>query len=729
LALCGCGQGTRVLPGTTVHSELPAGVAPSTSELQQRFLAECARLGIDPAKVAAAAPAPGNEVFDLVATEGDSGGVALKWTERLRGDYDQNGQVNSSDLTALGSNFNKSVVYDDPSLHDGQTFWPSGDPDNAGGAGASALPDAGSGAANWRLARVDGDQNGQINLADLTALAQRLGQELTGYRVYRQNPGETDWTLLPNPNNPADPLTIRPPDAAGPGRPVRYAFSDPDGTVQSAYRVAPYDADSSAEGASSGAVTSLGGPVDASPTAALAATPTSGAAPLSVTFDSTGSVAQGGATIVKYELDFEGDGTFDLTQATPLTALQHVYAVDGAYHAVLRVTDSLGLTGIAGADITVGAAPTAQLSVQPGSTGLEAPATVTLDATASSDASGGLLFYTFDPGDGSDEINTQLIGTLSYTYTKAGTFNPTVSVTNEEGLSAWASASVTTVDNYDEIEPNDDIQHASPMGDIKTQTAHFRGSLGLGGDGGSYDGGTTDWLRFTVPAGSPALTASFKLLGGSGKINMQLFDRDGTTFLATSQDGGAPSYNETLSAGLIGTGDYYLVLRLQHPATQAGLDYTLNYSYAAIASSEVEPNNTGPGLDNNPKSNATDLDTAINSGNPLTLNPAQPYVLYGNVTPEDGDDWFSFTVSGSPSTVDISLDFAESGADLDLDLWNYDSTHQKYITLSGSYGIGDHEEINGGSLFATTDADPCFIHMSNRSAGSGWYRLSITPHS
>jgi glucose/arabinose dehydrogenase len=72
------------------------------------------------------------------------------------------------------------------------------------------------------------------------------------------------------------------------------------------------------------------------PTAAMAASPTSGAAPLAVNFDGSGSHDPDG-DVLTYEWDF-GDGTTQTT-TTPLTS--HTYAA-GNYTASLRVRDEPG---------------------------------------------------------------------------------------------------------------------------------------------------------------------------------------------------------------------------------------------------------------------------------------------------------------------------------------------------------------------------------------------------
>src|SRR5205085_12535246 len=94
LFLCACSHLKDVQP------------SPSPAQLEIALQQEFERLNIDPAKVTAQVPGVAdNAVFDLKAAIADPDGsgplpptaVELTWTERLIGDYDQNGEVNISD--------------------------------------------------------------------------------------------------------------------------------------------------------------------------------------------------------------------------------------------------------------------------------------------------------------------------------------------------------------------------------------------------------------------------------------------------------------------------------------------------------------------------------------------------------------------------------------------------------------------------------------------------------
>jgi len=253
--------------------------APSTDELEALLRAELARLGVDIERAVAKAPTgTENKVFDLAATvidpDGPAGplppeGVTLSWTERLIGDCDQSGEVGISDITPIAMNYQAQVNYDDPAIHGGIEWWPTGDPDDDGGTGDTPSP--GSGAENWRLSRIDSDASGEIGVPDITPIANHYLERLDGYRVYRKGPGDVEFTMIGSPDDPGSPLTIPRESTFQPGetapdanRPVRYRFTDSSSTEPGAYfyKVAPFDTESGAEGEASNVVAVIIGEPD-----------------------------------------------------------------------------------------------------------------------------------------------------------------------------------------------------------------------------------------------------------------------------------------------------------------------------------------------------------------------------------------------------------------------------------------------------------------------------------
>jgi PKD repeat protein len=93
------------------------------------------------------------------------------------------------------------------------------------------------------------------------------------------------------------------------------------------------------------------GPANQPPAAVLSASPTSGTAPLAVSFDGSGSSDPDG-TIASYAWTFGDGGTG--SGAT----ISHTYAAPGTYTASLTVTDNAGAASSASTVITVNAPPT-----------------------------------------------------------------------------------------------------------------------------------------------------------------------------------------------------------------------------------------------------------------------------------------------------------------------------------------------------------------------------------
>lgn len=98
-----------------------------------------------------------------------------------------------------------------------------------------------------------------------------------------------------------------------------------------------------------------------SPTATITspASPSTGNAPHTVSFNGTGSDPDG--RITKYEWDFNGDGVYDFSSLTPAST-SFKYEAPGTFTAALRVTDTAGLTGVDTIDITVNALVTLAVS-------------------------------------------------------------------------------------------------------------------------------------------------------------------------------------------------------------------------------------------------------------------------------------------------------------------------------------------------------------------------------
>ena len=174
-----------------------------------------------------------------------------------------------------------------------------------------------------------------------------------------------------------------------------------------------------------------GGGTNQPPTAVATATPTSGAAPLAVTFNGAGSSDPNGS-VTGYAWDLDGDGQFDdSTAQNP----QHTYAAAGTFTVRLRVTDNQGAQDDSDPlTITVSSGanqpPTAVATATP--TSGAAPLAVTFNGAGSSDPNGSVTGYAWDL-DGDGQFDDSTAQNPQHTYAAAGTFTVRLRVTDNQG--------------------------------------------------------------------------------------------------------------------------------------------------------------------------------------------------------------------------------------------------------------------------------------------------------
>ncbi len=213
----------------------------------------------------------------------------------------------------------------------------------------------------------------------------------------------------------------------------------------------------------------------------------------------TGTDSDG--TVVKYEWDFEGDGTFDWTSTTTGHAT-HTYSTTGTFNAVFRVTDDQGATGTDSVTITVvNTLPVANAGAdQFATTGVE----VVL-AGSGTDSDGTIVKYEWDfTSDGNYEWASTTTGSVAHAYTSAGVYTATLRVTDNIGGTSTDTCVVTVTDTPNEPPIADAGPDQTAYLSGASVTVHFVGT-GLDTDGTiakyqwDFDGdGTYDWTSTTT---------------------------------------------------------------------------------------------------------------------------------------------------------------------------------------------------------------------------------------
>jgi len=209
------------------------------------------------------------------------------------------------------------------------------------------------------------------------------------------------------------------------------------------------------------------------PNASFTASPTSGKAPLKVSFKDTSTNSPS-----KREWDF-GDGANSTSQSP-----SHTYDSPGDYTVTLTVTNGAG-SDTATARISVAdqddKPPTGAFSLSP-ATGWARSTRVTLTQTSIGDnvTPPGSIRRVVDWKDGSGAVTWTTGTTTSHVYTRAGSYAPTETLTDQAGNHATVTAATVTV-RTDTSRPTVGLSRPG----ARTSVAAWRVLKGRVGDRGS----------------------------------------------------------------------------------------------------------------------------------------------------------------------------------------------------------------------------------------------------
>jgi PKD repeat protein len=286
-------------------------------------------------------------------------------------------------------------------------------------------------------------------------------------------------------------------------------------------------------------------PANQPPTASFTANPTSGVAPLTVSFDATGSSDPDG-TVASYTWAFGDSATGSGATTT------HTYVAEGTFTVTLTVADDAGTTASATTTITVTATanqpPTASFTANP--TSGEPPLNVSFDATGSSDPDGTVAFYSWAFGDST----TGSGATTTHTYVAEGTFTVTLTVTDDAGAAASATTTITVTATANQ--PPDPPVPSSPLdgdSDVSLTPVLQSGDF-IDPEGDAHaqsqwqisDTSDFAWLALDITSGShlTALTVPHSILDGDRSYywRVRFFDDQG------GDSGWSPAYSFTTEA-------------------------------------------------------------------------------------------------------------------------------------------------------------------------------------
>jgi len=164
-----------------------------------------------------------------------------------------------------------------------------------------------------------------------------------------------------------------------------------------------------------------------------------------VTFTGTGADDDG--TIASYAWDFDGDGTYDYTDATEPDPPVQEYGSPGTYNVKFRVEDNLGLTDVDTVAVTVSETPnvppTADLTTSPGGERGNPPLEVNFDASASTDTDGTIVEYLWDFENNGEFDDWSDGPQATHVYTLPGIHTAAVRVEDNQGARDTATMEIS----------------------------------------------------------------------------------------------------------------------------------------------------------------------------------------------------------------------------------------------------------------------------------------------
>ena len=263
------------------------------------------------------------------------------------------------------------------------------------------------------------------------------------------------------------------------------------------------------------------------PIPTFSATPNPVAPGATAVLDASGSFDPSvGGSIVRYEWDLDGNGSFERDNLGDAT-VDASWPTRGTVQVGLRVTDDEGNTENVSSPVLVTVAPQAALGWAP--TSPQTGEMVTLDAAGSTDADGTIEGYAWDvDGNGSFERNTGTVATTTASFATPGTHVVRVRVTDDTGATDVERVEIVATNRA----PTAALSHAGvPVPGIPV-TLDASGSSDPDGSIATYEwdlDGDGSYETFTGPLASAQRTFP---ASGNRTVGVRVTDDQGATAIA-----------------------------------------------------------------------------------------------------------------------------------------------------------------------------------------------------
>jgi WD40 repeat protein len=311
-------------------------------------------------------------------------------------------------------------------------------------------------------------------------------------------------------------------------------------------------------------------------------------------FDGNGSDPDG--SVILFEWDFDGDGTYDWSSATSADTV-HTFTSRSDHVAYFRVTDDDSNATVASAHVEV--------TDHSPSVSLAESYTIKMNVETSftaiaSDPDGQIVRYEWDfDGDGTWDFDTTGTATAKHVYTATGIYALIVRVTDDDGNSNPTGATVEVIHIYDLAQTVFRSALTGPSATVRSVAVSSDGQYVASGwtDGSARVWRISDWtLIQTINAHSVGITAvafmpDGRLVTGSYDATIKMWNVDAGTLDRTlsGHTDAVTSVTVSLDGSAIISGSFDSTMRVWRPTLTSVMVQTYTGHASTVRSVAISP--------------------------------------------------------------------------------------------------------------------------------------------